>query len=98
MSERMDVHAITLHDHHPHAYITLSLTALVALTSGLEFSASVLWVRRSNVVLTVAENATLAGLPEVFKAERPDCNGSIASEFNWQNWCAMLQVKKQPRV
>ena len=35
--------------------------------------ASALHVRRSNVVLTLERNATLAGLPRIFRASRPDC-------------------------
>jgi hypothetical protein len=46
----------------------------IILPPGKVFSASVLHVRRSNVALTIAQNATLAGLPAKFRLERPDCS------------------------
>ena len=42
----------------------------VLLPAGSAFAASVLWVRRSDVTLTIEANATLAGLPAAFRAAR----------------------------
>ena len=64
----------------------------VLLPSGSAFAASVLWVRRSNVTLTIEANATLSGLPAIFRAARPDCATEAGLEFNWTNWCALLRV------
>jgi hypothetical protein len=67
----------------------------IVIQPGHSFSVSVLWVKRSDVVLTISANATLNGLPDVFKLARPDCNGTITSEFKWWNWCAMLRVESE---
>ena len=64
----------------------------VLLPAGSAFAASVLWVRRSDVTLTIEANATLAGLPAAFRAARPDCATEAGLEFNWTNWCALLRV------
>ena len=69
-----------------------SSCAEVVFPSGHLFAASVLWVRRSDVTLTLESNATLAGLPEAFRAQRPDCATEAGLEFKWRNWCALLRV------
>ncbi len=67
----------------------------VLLPPDRTFSASVLWVRRSSVVLTISHNTTLRGLPAKFRQERPDCMTEDGLEFNWHNWCALLRIEAQ---
>ena len=65
----------------------------VTLPSNRTFAASVLWVRRSNVVINIANNSTLQGLPAEFRLQRPDCLTEPGLEFNWSHWCALLRVE-----
>jgi beta-D-xylosidase 4 len=72
----------------------------VLLPAGSVVAASVLFVRRSDVTLTVADGAVLRGLPATFRQLRPDCSGKGPSsldcdgcEFNWRDWCAMIRVE-----
>jgi hypothetical protein len=69
--------------------------AEVFLPAGRTFSASVLWVRRSDVILTISRNATLRGLPAKFRQQRPDCASEDGLEFNWRSWCALLRVESE---
>ena len=66
--------------------------------AGHAFSASVLWVRRSDVTVTLEANATLAGLPATFLAGRPDCASEDGLEFNWKDWCALLRITAESNV
>ena len=67
----------------------------IVLPAGRTFSASALFVRRSDVTLTLGINATLAGMPAVFRELRPDCRTEAGLEFNWTNWCSLLRVTSQ---
>ena len=67
--------------------------AEVLFPAGRKFAASVLFVRRSDVVLTLEANATLSGLPAAFVRDRPDCATEAGLEFNWTSWCALLRVE-----
>ena len=67
----------------------------VVLPPDRTFSASVLWVRRSSVVVTISRNTTLRGLPAKFRQERPDCMSEDGLEFNWRNWCALLRIEAE---
>ena len=64
----------------------------VVFASNHTFAASVLWVKRSHVVLTIERGATLQGLSETFKLQRPDCRTEDGLEFNWRHWCALVRV------
>lgn len=67
----------------------------VLLPENRTFSASTLFVRRSDVAITIEAGATLAGLPAEFRRQRPDCLTESGLEFNWQNWCALLRVQSE---
>ena len=65
----------------------------VVFPSGGVFPASVLWVNRSDVTVTIKANATLAGLPDAFKQLRPDCTSEDGLGFDWLHWCALMRVE-----
>ena len=67
--------------------------AEILFPSGGTFAASALFVRRSNVVLTIEVNGTLAGRPAAFARSRPDCISESGLEFAWTSWCALLRVE-----
>ena len=65
----------------------------VVLPAGRVLVASALFVRRSDVTLTIEGNATLQGLPALLR--RDICTGSELNEFNWSDWCTFISVTSE---
>eukprot|EP00936_MAST-01D_sp_MAST-1D-sp1_P002361 g2361.t1 len=64
----------------------------IVLPADRTFSATALFVRRSDITLTFGNNAKLTGMPAAFREQRPDCRTEAGLEFNWTNWCSLLRV------